>query len=533
MNSLMNGLSLDHYKNSCEKDNNMNLVSANNDLRGKSPAISVRKSDISPLKSGLGISEENEGVRSNIRTLNEVEASNSSNINLKSRSNATKQQTLNTGFTENYYAGGIVNNPHVYFQTRNITVNSNEPVSMINNGFLEEENMNMPLYNTISKANQNFNNVNYVSDNLVMQNVANIPKVKMSLNGLNTVANSNPPDRIADFVDFRNNRNYGVNLREMGDKKNYLIHQEIQSIIKPSQNNSLERMLAGSNQINSKLQNEFSKTVNIQDSNNYNCDFLSINENNNYRYPEGSFCNEQKVNGMLKSFTPNTVFQTNTSINKQFTTINGSNSTQLKIHTRNSSPQAQIMNHQLLSSVPLLAQIQIESIQDMTSVQNSINGGIYSSSNNMNYSVVASFNNIDDRNETYRIGPFPCTNTNNNARQLLSCIIQDEISLPFSWSQPNLKIKILEENDFKADIIGSCSIFIDPNSIGIPSQAHLVDPQTNQFRGTLRFIVKLVPNQQNPNYRYDQINGPNSILNRRDNNDHSIFDVFRGFCCVD
>ncbi|KAH7648060.1 hypothetical protein FG379_000843 [Cryptosporidium bovis] len=538
MSSLMNGLSLDHYNNG-EKATNINLIDADNNFRGRSPIISVRKTDISPLKTGLGISEENEGVKSNLRNLKEIEASNSNNVDLQGRRNGTQQQTLNNGFTESYYSGSMANHTQFYFQTRNMVINSNEPGPMLNRGFSEEENKNMSCYNMMSNVNKNYN-VHYGSNNMTMQNSTNIPKVKMSLNGLNTIVNSNPPSGITDFVDFRGDKYYGANLRELKNTTDYQINQEMQSIIQPGKNNNLERILLGSNQNasnkishNSLQQNGSGKKANTEENISYNTDFVSVNENNNYPYPERSFYNEQKLNNVCKSFTPNTIFQTNTSANQQFSSINSSNPTQLKINSSNLSPQTRMINHQLLNSVPLLAQIQIESIQDMTSVHNSMNGGIYNSSIDMSYSIVASFNNIDDRNETYRIGPFPCMNTSNNGKQLISCIVQDKISLPFSWSQPNLKIKILEENDFKADIIGSCSIFIDSNSIGIPSQAYLVDPQTNQFRGTLRFILKLVPNQHNPNYRYDQIHGPNSILNRRDANEHSIFDAFRGFCCVD
>ncbi|KAF7457840.1 hypothetical protein HWI79_1616 [Cryptosporidium felis] len=217
------------------------------------------------------------------------------------------------------------------------------------------------------------------------------------------------------------------------------------------------------------------------------------------------------------------ISQPNTSLNQPFLTNPGLNQSQIN----------SVANHQLLNSVPLLAQIQIESIQDLPGNcgGHSAGGGVYNSIATMDYSIVASFNNVDDKNETYKIGPFP-SGSMGGSRQI-SCIIHDEVSIPFSWTQPVLKLKVLEENDFRVDILGSCSINIDINSLGIPSQACLVDPQTNQVVGTLRFTVKLVPNQQNPNYRFDQIHGPNSILNRRVSQENSFFNIFKGFCCTD
>ncbi|KAH8582417.1 uncharacterized protein ELE39_001073 [Cryptosporidium sp. chipmunk genotype I] len=465
----------------------------------------VKTAEISPLRSGLMINEHSEGELG-VGAIN-------------NRGNPLLG--LNNGFSENYYSGfPLQQQPQVYYQTKNIPIfseamNAGQHASI--GGY------NIPSSQSAGVVFQQSENTNYLTNagSGIQMNRLNIPS--NSTKSVSTIP-SNGVSELPNIVG-------GSGYHKEGGMLNGAYQQ-------PFQTQNLVRNATGnsSNQQNSRVKiNNFQENLNT----NTNSSILASNPSNTNSHTylsekplpsartKGEYLQyEQYSTVNAKSFISqqNSAFQTN------FQSNNPSNIPFFTTNSSNSNQMNSFMNPQYLNSVPLLAQIRIESIQDLPNNSHHHSMGIYNSITNMDYSIVASFNNVDDKNETYRIGPFPSTSMTNSK---LTCIVQDEISIPFSWSQPILKLKILEENDFKADIIGVCSISIDMNSIGIPSQACLIDPQTNQVRGTLRFIVKLVPNQQNPNYRFDQIQGPNSILNRRYSHDHSIFNIFKGFCCAD
>ncbi|KAL7066761.1 hypothetical protein ACR3K2_27720 [Cryptosporidium serpentis] len=241
----------------------------------------------------------------------------------------------------------------------------------------------------------------------------------------------------------------------------------------------------------------------------------------------------QLSNTSIDSIFPNKYinpkFQT---INAQSCIFNGNQSTNCNISTPFGHNMQQHTTWQLqyMNSIPLLAQIQIEAIHDIPNSNQTLS--LYNSASHIfDYSIVASFNGYDDKNETFKIGPFSRVDLQNS--KYSSCVIHDEINIPFSWDQPTLKLKVIEENEFKADVIGYVIINIDPTNIGILNQLQLIDPHTNYYKGTICFFIKIVPNKSNPNFRYDQLHGPNSILNKKKYQETSVLNVFKGFCCAE
>ncbi|OII73951.1 uncharacterized protein cubi_02753 [Cryptosporidium ubiquitum] len=464
----------------------------------------VKAAEISPLRSGLMINEESEGKLG-------VETNNS-------RGKASIG--LNNGFCENYYSGlPIQQQPQVYYQTKNIPMASDA----INTG------QNVPIgdYNMSSLHStgaifQQSENANFVANTNPGIQIKRLNIPSNSVKSVSTIPSSGVnelPTKVGGSgYDFRDGGVINGTYQQTFQTQNL-----VRNITGNSSNQQISRIKNANFPENLNTNTDSSMlATNPSNTNGY----FSENNLSSSRTKEEYLHYEQYSNVNTNSL----ISQQNSNFQANYQSNNSSNAPFFSTNCSNPSQINSLINPQYLNSVPLLAQVRIESIQDLPNNIQHHSMSIYNSITNMDYSIVASFNNIDDKNETYRIGPFPSSSMMNSK---LTCIVQDDISIPFSWSQPVLKLKIIEENDFKADIIGVCSITIDINSVGIPSQAYLIDPQTNQVRGILRFVVKLVPNQQNPNYRFDQIHGPNSILNRRYTNDNSIFNLFKGFCCAD
>ncbi|KAL5367387.1 hypothetical protein CPHLJ_7g780 [Cryptosporidium parvum] len=510
MSSLLNGLSSEitlsggggMIKQELNFGNDRIIHSAQNENTYKT----VKTAEISPLRSGLMINEESE-EKFGVGAMN---------------NRGSASLGLNSGFSENYYSGFPTQQPQVYFQTKNIPMFSE---AMSSGQHISIGGYNMLSSHSVGPVFQQSENTNYMTNTSSGMQIKRLNIPSNSVKSVSTI----PSNGVSDIPIIGGTSGYEY---KDGSVLNGVCQQ-------PFQTQNLAKNITGNS---SNLHITGNKSTKIQENLNLNTNSSSItihpnNTNNSNVYPsekplpsarakDDYLQYEQYSSVNTKSF----ISQQNTALQTNFQSNNLSNVPFFSTNTSNPNQMNSLMNPHYLNSVPLLAQIRIECIQDLPNNFHHHSMGIYSSITNMDYSIVASFNNIDDKNETYRIGPFPSSSMSNSK---LNCIVQDEISIPFSWSQPILKLKILEENDFKADIIGVCSISIDMSSIGIPSQACLIDPQTNQVRGTLRFVVKLVPNQQNPNYRFDQIHGPNSILNRRYSHDDSIFNIFKGFCCAD
>lgn len=488
----------------------------------------VKTAEISPLRSGLMINED-------------------SRESITSRQNVLCRGAslgLNCGFSEGNYSGHVMQQPQVYFRTKNIPV-ANKAVT--SDGYDSTGSYNAPPFHGGALSQQS-ENANFVANTI---SGAQLRRLSTPSNGVRliSVPQSNGVKELLNQC-----RTSGYDFREGIAAGGGAVYQQPfptqnlagSSTVGGSSNSQIPR-LGGANLLESLALNQSqnqsqnpSQNLSMHTGNpgsNSNSINSSVTATSGYgnlserplpssRVREEFVHYEQYSSVNTRSFLSqhNSVFQTS------YQPRNPQGLPFFSTNTSNQSQMSSMMSPQYLNSVPLLAQIRVESIQDLPNNIHHHSISVYGSVTAMDYSIVASFNNIDDKNETYRIGPFPSSSMSDSK---LSCIVQDEISLPFSWSQPTLKLKILEENDFRADIIGVCSITIDMNSIGVPSQACLIDPQTGQIKGTLRFVIKLAPNQQNPNYRFDQIHGPNSILNRRQSHENSIFNIFKGFCCAD
>ncbi|KAJ1609546.1 hypothetical protein OIY81_2327 [Cryptosporidium canis] len=461
---------------------------------------SVKPAEISPLRSGLMVNEDSGGGVTSRQSVFHGNA----------------LSGLNRGFPEGYYSGSSLHQPQAYFRTNNIPV-ANEVVHAGQCVPMGGYSMSSVHAGMLPQQSENTHFVANSATGTQMR--LNIPS-----NSANSISTT-PSNGLSELPNQTKGSGYDMNDGAFGG-----------GYQRPFQTQNLVRDVTGGG-------GSSNPAVSMTQSKNFQENF-SLNAHPSVQtggYGGGGSSLPEKplptsrAGEEFRQYDHYSGMGTRSFLSQQNPGFHASYQGGVQpFFSTNSSSQGQMncmMSPQYLNSVPLLAQVRIESIQDLpNSIHHHHSIGIYNSATTMDYSIVASFNSVDDKNETYRIGPFPSSSISDSK---LSCIVQDEISLPFSWSQPTLRLKILEENDFRADIIGVCSINIDMNSVGIPSQACLIDPQTSQVKGTLRFVVKLAPNQQNPNYRFDQIHGPNSILNRRHSQESSILNVFKGFCCAD